>query len=227
MSISRRCNDGLKRSGAEGHRPPGARKISRGCQVICVRGPKVEPCFLRRCQMVLDYRERLKYPQTCGKISAARRGRIPLLGIITRMTTVSRMWNESDDRKYAAFYMEKLRRGEDAFFGLIEGPGGSSVVPILIEEFRRDADPKVRKALIRVISEFRLRSSVPFFAEALRDASPLVWKAALDAFFAVPCAESLAALESVGESVQDKKQRSWFSEAIDQLREQLAKDENA
>jgi hypothetical protein len=137
------------------------------------------------------------------------------------------MWNESDDKKHVAFYMEKLRRGEDVFFGLIESPGGDSIVPLLIEEFRRDPDSKVRTALIKVISEFRLRSSIPFFAEALRDPSPLVWKAALDAFFAVPCAESLAAMESAGASVQDEKQRSWFSEAIDQLREQLAKDENA
>lgn len=154
-------------------------------------------------------------------------GQLSTLGIITSMTTLSRMWNESDDRRYVDFYMEKLRRGEDVFFGLIESPGGDSIVPILIEEFRRDPDSKVRTALIRVISEFRLRSSIPFFAEAFRDTSPLVWKAALDAFFAVPCAESLTALESVGESVQDEKQRSWLSEAIDQLREQLTKDEDA
>ncbi|MDB6029180.1 MAG: hypothetical protein JWM68_5403 [Verrucomicrobiales bacterium] len=137
------------------------------------------------------------------------------------------MWNESDDREYVAFYLEKLRRGEDAFFGLIDSPGGDSIVPLLIEEFRRDTDPKVRTTLIKVIAEFGLHSSIPFFADALRDTSPSVWKAALDGFFAVPCAESLAALESAGESVQDKTQRSWFKEAIDQLRNQLAKEKDA
>jgi HEAT repeat protein len=137
------------------------------------------------------------------------------------------MWNESDDREFVAFYMEKLRRGEDAFFGLIDSPGGDSIVPLLIEEYRRDADPKVRTTLINVIAQFGLRSSIPFFAEALRDTSPPVWKAALDAFFTVPCVESLATLESVSGSIQDAKQRRWFSEAIDQLREQLAKDHDA
>jgi hypothetical protein len=133
------------------------------------------------------------------------------------------MWNENDDRNYVAFHMEKLRRGEGVFFDLIEAPGGSSIVPMLIEEFRRDTNPTVRTALVGVISEFRLRSSIPFFVEALRDANPSVWKAALDAFFAVPCAESLAALETVEASVQDGKQRNWLSEAVGQLREQLLK----
>ena len=50
-------------------------------------------------------------------------------------------------------------------------------MPLVIEEFSRERDFAARETLLRVIAEFRLAETVPFFAERLFDAH---WMAALD-----------------------------------------------
>jgi hypothetical protein len=115
-------------------------------------------------------------------------------------------------------YLAELRLGnrDNAFHSLIEAD--PAIVPLLIAEFRRESDVAFRDRLLRVIAEFRLPDSIPFFAERLFDAH---WKAGLDFFVAQASPEALKALERARTRRFDSQKetdefRTWLEEAISQ-----------
>jgi hypothetical protein len=72
-----------------------------------------------------------------------------------------------DPQDSVQLYLRELRTGDrdNAFHSLIESD--PSIVPLLIDEFRRETDTKFRGEILKVIGEFRLPETVPFFAEPL------------------------------------------------------------
>jgi len=120
--------------------------------------------------------------------------------------------------QFVQHYLAELRHGtrDNAFHSLIEAD--SAIVPLLIDEFRCEPDATFRDAILRVIAEFRLPDTVPFFAERLFDAH---WKAGLDFFVAQASPEALNALERARARRFDSQRetdefRAWLDEAISQ-----------
>ncbi len=68
-------------------------------------------------------------------------------------------WND-----YCSYYIEKLRSRErdDGFHGLIEAD--HSVVPILIDAYRKEKDPVMRCQLVHIIWHHRQQMTIPFLA---------------------------------------------------------------
>jgi hypothetical protein len=120
--------------------------------------------------------------------------------------------------QFVQHYLAELRHGnrDNAFHSLIEADPG--IVPLLIAEFPREPDATFRDELLRVIAEFRLPDTIPFFAERLFDSH---WKAALDFLVAQASSEALSALERARTRRFDNQRethefRAWLDEAISQ-----------
>lgn len=123
---------------------------------------------------------------------------------------------------YIDFYLEKLkaRDFDAAFHGLIEAD--HSVIPKLIEIFRRERSPYIRRELVRIIWEHRQPSTIPFLASALDDSSPDVWQSALDGLVALESPDALPFIQvALNRSFASAEEgcvfRSWVEEAVRQL----------
>lgn len=120
--------------------------------------------------------------------------------------------------QFVQHYLTELRHGnrDNAFHSLIETD--PAIVPLLIAEFSHEADVPFRDDLLRVVVEFRLPDTVPFFAERLFDGH---WKAALNFLVAQASPEALKALERARTRRFDSQReteefRAWLEEAIAQ-----------
>jgi hypothetical protein len=118
-------------------------------------------------------------------------------------------------------YLRELHsaNSDNAFHSLIESD--PSIIPLLIEEFRRETDTKFRNEILKVIGEFRLAETIPFFAERLYDE---FWKSALDCLVMQASTEAVNALEHArARKFETKEQtdsfRIWLDEAIEQAKE--------
>jgi hypothetical protein len=123
--------------------------------------------------------------------------------------------------QFVQHYLTELRQGnrDNAFHSLIEAD--PAIVPLLIAAFSREVDVAFRDDLLRVIAEFRLPDTIPFFADRLFDAH---WKAALDFFVAQASPQAVAALERARTRQFDSDRetdefRAWLEEAITQAQE--------
>jgi hypothetical protein len=99
-----------------------------------------------------------------------------------------------------------------------------SILPILVDRFRTEADSGVREFLVKVVWERRDSSIIPFPAEALYDPSPAVWKQSLDGWvtFASGDAEQVllaARSRSFPSEVQAREFREWIDEAIEHVQD--------
>jgi hypothetical protein len=137
----------------------------------------------------------------------------PAAGLGSRMTT-----NKISD--YARYYLGKLRSGdrENAFHSLIEAD--ATIVPVLVEEFKRDPDVSFRTEVLKIIAEFRQPETIPFFEERLHDE---FWKTALDCLVMQSSPAAVEALERARERRFDTDKethyfREWLQEAIEQAR---------
>lgn len=122
---------------------------------------------------------------------------------------------------FAQHYVRELREGDstNAFHSLTEAD--ARIVPLLIAEFARASDTALRIQLLRVIAEFRLLETVPFFAERLFDS---FWKTALDALVMQASPAAITALERGRARTFDSKKetadfRVRLKEAIEQAKE--------
>ncbi|MGB8353185.1 MAG: HEAT repeat domain-containing protein [Chthoniobacteraceae bacterium] len=121
---------------------------------------------------------------------------------------------------YCRYYLDELKSGdrENAFHSLIEAD--PAVVPILIEEFGRDTDASFRTEVMKIIAEFGMPETVPFFEECLHDE---FWKTALDCLVMQSSLEAIGALERGRERKFDTDKdtnnfHEWLEEAIKQAR---------
>jgi hypothetical protein len=127
--------------------------------------------------------------------------------------------------EYAAYYLERLRRGdENAFFGLIEAD--PDVVPILVEAFAKEKDREIRAEILRCIWQHRLPQTVGFLAEVLHDPEPAVWQEALEGLVAIGGSQAVEALQAARTRVPPGRARraitaEWIDEALEQVRERM------
>jgi len=88
-------------------------------------------------------------------------------------------------------------------------------------------NPRFRAALVELARHLHAEDALPFFDAALRDASPDVWKAALDGLVDLASPASLrllqeaAAREPPGHTASSDWQ-AWIGEALQQVRTELA-----
>jgi len=110
-------------------------------------------------------------------------------------------------------YLGEFRAGrcEDAFHGLIEADP-AVISDLIIAYYTTDLDTKV--FVIKVISEFRLDSSLNFLRHALRRDDPRIWKAALNGLAIAESPNAVDAMDHVLSSIQDSDKREWIEEAI-------------
>ena len=120
--------------------------------------------------------------------------------------------------QFVQHYLAELRHGDrdNAFHSLIEAD--PAIVPLLIAEFAREPDATFGSELLRVIAEFRLPDTIPFFAERLFDEH---WKTALDFFVAQASPAAVSALERArtrrfASQQETDEFQAWLAEAIAQ-----------
>ena len=121
-------------------------------------------------------------------------------------------------------YLAELHHGDsdNAYHCLIEAD--PAIVPLLGAEFTRETDATFRSGLLRVIAEFRLPETVPFFADRLFDD---YWKTALDFLVGQHSPEAVAALEQArsrtfATQAETDEFREWLEEAIEQATSPVA-----
>ena len=123
----------------------------------------------------------------------------------------------------AAYYLDRIEKDESAFFSLIEAP--AAIVPLLESAFRTEFDAGRRAAILKVIWQRRDRSAIPVLVYALQDASPQVWKEALDGLVALGGREAISGIEAAYSRHFDSAlDGSQFREFLDEALEQLQTD---
>ena len=131
----------------------------------------------------------------------------------------------TDWREYAEHYVEELRSGdsEAAYFSLVEAD--SSVVPLLTDACRAEADPRVRATIIEIVWQHRDPTSLGLLSEALDDDAAEVWSNALDGIVALGRSghgdEAIALLETARRVAEKEttEKLNWIDEALEQIRE--------
>ena len=122
--------------------------------------------------------------------------------------------------EYAAYYLERIENDENARFSLVEAP--AAIVPLLVSAFRDESDPAKRSAILNIIWQRRDPSTIPILRDGLHDASPCVWKEALDGLVTIDGPESISAVEAAcsrhfDSDVDGRQFREFLAEALDQL----------
>ena len=125
-----------------------------------------------------------------------------------------------------AHYLDELRRGRDAFFGLTNFD--SSIVPELIAAYGVEKEGWIRAFLVRVIWEYRLPETLDFFEEALHDNYSEAWQESLNGFCTIGTQRSLDILNSERAHLFSEKGKAakvrmeWIEEAIEQIMTAMA-----
>jgi HEAT repeat protein len=128
--------------------------------------------------------------------------------------------NSTSAEEYATYYLERVAHDESAAFALIEGP--EAIAPLLVLAFKSEPDAAKRAAILRIIWERRDPRSIPVLGEGLRDASPGVWKEALDGLVTIGSRESISEIEAAKQRIfASDRERDEFREFLDEALEQL------
>jgi hypothetical protein len=105
---------------------------------------------------------------------------------------------------------------DNAFHTLVEAPDG--IIPLLAQEYRRQADGELRARLVEVIWRHRLPSTIPFLAAALTDEHGEVWKQALDGLATIGGDSAREALHACKRTLDTADERNaWIDEVLDKL----------
>jgi HEAT repeat protein len=128
-----------------------------------------------------------------------------------------------NDKRLSEFvkeYLPRLASSEDALFALSEV--GPEVIPHLVQAFRKESNPELRRTILEAITSYRHPSSIAVLSEALTDRSPRVWEFALDGLVSLGSPQAKETVEvarktRLGDSKEDVRFRRWASEAIDQI----------
>jgi HEAT repeat protein len=102
-----------------------------------------------------------------------------------------------------------------------------SIVEDLITAYSLEADIQRRAFLLRVISEHRQQSCIPFLAACLSDEDPKIWRQAIDGFVSIASPAALEAMRAArNHCTPARLERDrfgiWLDEAISQTSERLA-----
>jgi len=115
----------------------------------------------------------------------------------------------------------------------LDGPAAAGAVcalaslpealPLVAEEFHREANGRRRESLVHCLWQFRDPAALPTLVAALADPDNRVWKEALDGIVtlggdaALRVLEEARAAQPAGQESSVKQE--WIDEAIDQLQE--------
>lgn len=131
-----------------------------------------------------------------------------------------------DEGDYRAFVAGQVARlggigHEQAFLELAEMP--PEVAPVLIDAFWQARDAEARTALVRIVGQFQLESTVRFLVQALDDIHDPTWMAALDALVDIGTPRVVRELRNVAATLNpDDGRLTWVQLAMEQLMESLA-----
>ena len=121
-----------------------------------------------------------------------------------------------DLQEFVDHYVAELS-GPNAFsalHSLIEA--GPSALPLVVEAFHAATDPRVRLSLVKLVSEYRSESAVPFLALCVTDRQADIWRAALDGLVILGGASAMEALREA-RTAATPYQRPWIDEAMQQI----------
>ena len=122
--------------------------------------------------------------------------------------------------EFVTYYLDRLAADENAWFALVEAP--DAIVPLLASAFRCEADPVKRSTILNIIWQRRDPSTIPLLAEGLQDASPGVWKEALERLVMIGGPQGISEIEAARSRLVDSKDdRAQFREFLDEPLEQL------
>jgi len=107
-------------------------------------------------------------------------------------------------------------RAEAAWHNLVEL--GPSAFHHVAAHLATATNEQIKVRLIQVISQYRCIDAAPLLLRLLNDRAPEVWKTALDAVVTIGGQTVLVGLLE-GKSTAAPERRSWFDEAISQVRE--------
>lgn len=102
----------------------------------------------------------------------------------------------------------------DAWHSLVEL--GPAALPHVIRDFEAQSSSSAKVALIRVVSEYRTKDALPFFANLLRVADGEIWKTALDGIISIGGEAAVNCLHEVSKTLNSEK-RPWVDEAVTQI----------
>ena len=88
--------------------------------------------------------------------------------------------------------------------------------PMSFEISRHSPSSSSKVALIRVVSEYRTKDALPFFANLLRVADGEIWKTALDGIISIGGEAAVNCLHEVSKTLNSEK-RPWVDEAVSQI----------
>ena len=88
-----------------------------------------------------------------------------------------------------------------------------------MEAFHASLDLQVRVSLVKLVSEYRTASAVPFLVMALGDRKPEIWKAALDGLAILGGAVALEGLREARANAP-REQRAWIDDAMQDIIEE-------
>lgn len=128
--------------------------------------------------------------------------------------------------EFVAYYLDRIADDENAWFALVEAP--DEIVPLLVTAFRSESDALIRSTILKIVWQRRDPTKTSVLGEGLQDASPLVWKEALDGLVTIGGPESLSAIEAAYsrhfDCEKDGRQfREFLDEALEQLRDPSAR----
>src|SRR5688572_15840733 len=101
-----------------------------------------------------------------------------------------------NEREYATYYLEAIRRGEveDAYHNLLEAD--AAVIPVLVQMMDSEQDATARAILLEVVWQRWQADAIPVLVKALHDQDPEVWKTALDGLVAIGGTAALDVLQT-------------------------------
>jgi|SRR5688572_22857110 len=121
-----------------------------------------------------------------------------------------------DLQEFVDHYVSELA-GPNAFsawHSLIEA--GASALPLVVEAFHASANPQVKLSLVKLASEYRSETAVPFLMLCLSDRRSDIWKAALDGLVILGGAAAMEALRAA-RTTASSDQRPWIDDAMQQI----------
>jgi HEAT repeat protein len=121
-----------------------------------------------------------------------------------------------DLQEFVDHYVSELS-GPNAFsawHSLIEA--GPSALPLVIEAFHAAPNPQVKISLVKLASEYRSETAVPFLVMCLSDRRSDIWKAALDGLVILGGAAAMEGLREA-RTTAPRDQRHWIDDAMQQI----------
>jgi len=133
--------------------------------------------------------------------------------------------------EYIKFTIEQIRKGKDGngFFHLMETE--NEAIPILIEAYHHERKLGLRLELIEAIWQHRSANTLEFLEQVLQDYTGEIWQEALDGIVATGREAGIEVLNKeklrlLALPKVPEERIEWIEEAIDQITELLADQEN-